>query len=291
LAHYHAELQMGELLGKGFFGEVKKAVWKGTDVAVKVIYRDTFGSNNDLNVFYKELNIINKLRHPNVLMFLGACTQGGNRCLVTEFLVGGNLFQLIHHNWDTLERVSPLRQRIVSDVIKGMTYLHDMNICHRDLTSKNLLLDGNMNCKVADFGLSRVRDDSGEMTTSLGCIPYQAPEVFRGEQYTESADVYSFGMVLYEMVSGFEPHKDLQPMKYANMVAYENHRPQLPPSCPEKWEKLVKACWSGEREKRPTFKQMLKEIQTSVPEPSKFDAVISPKITENFDYTLGAYKE
>jgi serine/threonine protein kinase len=286
--HYN-ELQMGDLLGKGFFGEVRKAVWKGTDVAVKVIYRDTFGSHKELNLFYKELNIISKLRHPNALMFLGASMKEGERCIVTEYLIGGSLFQLIHHNWDTLDRAPGLRFRIVSDIVKGMTYLHAVNILHRDLTSKNLLLDANMNCKVADFGLSKITEDSGDMTTSLGCLPYQAPEVFRGERYSQAADVYSFGMVVYEMISGFEPHKDLQPLKYANMVAYENYRPNLPP-CSERWERIITSCWQANREARPSFKQLLQDLQ--VAEPSKFDALVSKVAETSYDnYITGSYTE
>jgi len=284
----YSSLEMKELLGKGFFGEVRRAVWKGTDVAVKVIYRDSFGSQKDLDMFYKELSIVSKLRHPNIIFFIGACMEGNNRCMVTEYLSGGNVHALIHNNWDTLERNPTLRHRIVSDVIKGMTYLHDMKILHRDLTPKNLLLDTNMNCKLCDFGLSRITQETGEMTTSLGCLPYQAPEVFKGERYTPAADVFSFGMVVYELVSGQEPQKEIQPLKFANMVAHEGYRPPMP-ACSPKWQNLITTCWDSDPTKRPTFKELLTTVGVNITEPSsRLDAVVD---SASFNYAVGAYTE
>eukprot|EP01119_Soliformovum_irregulare_P002835 TRINITY_DN13093_c0_g1_i1.p1 TRINITY_DN13093_c0_g1~~TRINITY_DN13093_c0_g1_i1.p1 ORF type:complete len:675 (+),score=159.41 TRINITY_DN13093_c0_g1_i1:188-2212(+) len=283
------DLEIHEMLGKGFFGEVRRATWKGTDVAVKIIYREAFNNHSDINIFYKEVSIISKLRHPNVLMFLGACMQDGNRCLVTEYLVGGSLSNLIHHSFITLEKAPNIRSRIIGDILKGMTYLHHLHILHRDLTPKNLLLDSNMNCKVADFGLSRVREESGEMTTSMGCLPYQAPEVFRGEQYSESADVFSFGIVLYELISGSEPHKGVQALKFANMVAYEGYRPTVPAG--NRWESTITQCLQEEPASRPSFKELLDQYQLpermSPPVPlSKYDeALAKPSV----DY--GGYAE
>jgi len=268
----HSELQFCELLGKGYFGEVRRAIWKGTEVAVKEIYKNSFGIQTDLDVFYKELSIISKLRHPNVVQFLGACIEDSHRCIVTEYLRGGNLHQLIHYNWDTFQKSSVLRHRITCDIIKGMTYLHDSKILHRDLTSKNLLLDSNLNCKISDFGLSKIKEDSrGEISSSLGCLPYQAPEVFKGEKYSEPADVYSFGCVIFELVSGLEPHKGLEPQKYANMVSYDGYRPPLP-ACGKQWEKLISTCWYQDPLQRPTFKQLLQEMQ--LVESTKFDATV-----------------
>lgn len=277
------ELEMKETLGRGFYGEVKKALWKGTEVAVKVIYRDTFASQKDLSLFYKELNIISKLRHTRILMFLGACLQDGNRCIVTEYLPGGSLHRLIHEDWAMLSRNFALQNNIISDIVKGMTYLHDKNIIHRDLTPWNLLLDANMNCKVCDFGLSRIRKENGEMTAALGCLPYQSPEVFKGEKYSELADVYSFGIVLYELTTGKDPHHDLEPQKFANMVAYENYRPPIPET--NRWTKLIGKCWDQDASVRPSFKEILNQYLNL--EESKFDSLKKIASKE----TIGTYIE
>jgi hypothetical protein len=129
--------------------------------------------------------------------------------------------------------------------------------------------------------------------------------VFRGDKYGEPADVFSFAMVVYELVSGFEPHKveksvflcvinikGLDPLKYANMVAYENYRPPLPQNCSAQWEKLILSCWSQKPEQRPTFKKLLTDLQIVIEPPtvSKFDQVMNQKAaTKNFDYQVGAY--
>eukprot|EP01117_Protostelium_nocturnum_P016504 TRINITY_DN6541_c0_g1_i1.p1 TRINITY_DN6541_c0_g1~~TRINITY_DN6541_c0_g1_i1.p1 ORF type:complete len:754 (-),score=232.36 TRINITY_DN6541_c0_g1_i1:129-2390(-) len=273
-------LIMQELLGKGFFGEVKKALWKGTEVAVKVLYR----VENE-QVFFKELGIIQKLRHPNIIMFLGASLDGENRCIITEYLSGGNVHRLIHNDWIILEKNVMLRYRIAMDVIRGMTYLHDLKIVHRDLTPKNLLLDTTYTCKVCDFGLSRIKEDSGSLTTSLGCLPYQAPEVFRGRRYTEKSDVFSFGMVLYELLSGEEPHKGREPLRFANMVAFEDFRPPLP-DVPGFWMDLITKCWSVDPDKRPSFKDLLKELSTTA-ETSRSPPPLSP----SDECDMGSYTE
>ena len=87
--------------------------------------------------------------------------------------------------------------------------------------------------------------------------------VFRGERYAEPADVYSFGMVVYELVSGFEPHQGFEPLKFVNMVAYENYRPPLPKNCSVQWEKVITLCWNKDINMRPTFKKLLTELQIS----------------------------
>ncbi|PRP84750.1 hypothetical protein PROFUN_07852 [Planoprotostelium fungivorum] len=273
----YSSLQMQELLGKGFFGEVKRAIWKGAEVAVKVLYRV-----ESEEVFFRELSIINKLRHPNIIMFMGASLDGENRCIVTEYLSGGNVHRLIHHDWNVLEKVSSLRHRIALDVVKGLTYLHDLKIVHRDLTPKNLLLDVNYNCKVCDFGLSRIKEDSGALTMSLGCLPYQAPEVFRGDKYNEKADVYSFGMVLYEMLSGVEPHRGHEAMKFANMVSFDGYRPSLP-EISEQWNGMIERCWDTIPDQRPSFRDLLQEL--CVTEPQRLMESSSPN-WDSMDYDM-----
>eukprot|EP01114_Cavostelium_apophysatum_P003938 TRINITY_DN1406_c0_g3_i2.p1 TRINITY_DN1406_c0_g3~~TRINITY_DN1406_c0_g3_i2.p1 ORF type:complete len:326 (-),score=113.24 TRINITY_DN1406_c0_g3_i2:180-1157(-) len=277
------ELQQKEVLGKGFFGEVRKAVWKGTDVAVKVIYRESFGSQNDLSIFTKEISILSRLRHPNVILFLAACNQGVNRCIVTEYMANGSLYNLIHHNWDTLEKNPMLKYKMICDIAKGMTYLHDVSILHRDLTPKNILLDSNLNCKVSDFGLSILADAGEQVTTSLGCLPYQSPEVFRGDVYSEVADVYSFGCIVYELVTGSEPQKGTPPLKFANMVAYEDFRPEIPEAVLPKYRQLITDCWTAAPSHRPKFKNILSDLQQL--ELTKFEAlriVTDDSATDNY---------
>jgi serine/threonine protein kinase len=124
----------------------------------------------------------------------------------------------------------------------------------------------------ADFGLSRITSadasnagtlgGSAVTSMSLGCLPYQAPEVFRGDKYQAAADVFSFGMVCYELISGKEPHAKIDPMRFANQVAYQDHRPAMPGKfAGTYWEEMINSCWVCAPRERPTFAELLNRIQ------------------------------
>eukprot|EP01097_Dermamoeba_algensis_P003207 TRINITY_DN2285_c0_g1_i3.p1 TRINITY_DN2285_c0_g1~~TRINITY_DN2285_c0_g1_i3.p1 ORF type:complete len:147 (+),score=28.89 TRINITY_DN2285_c0_g1_i3:125-565(+) len=140
-----------------------------------------------------------------------------------------------------------------------MNYLHSLSpkIIHRDLKSLNLLLDSNGMIKVADFGLARVRIDSGNMTTKVGTPLYMAPELIRGEQYTESVDVYSFGIILWEMFTNITPFKGMDPLNVCLGVAYQGLRPVIPSNCPLPLSHLITSCWNSAAELRPSFDSIL----------------------------------
>ncbi|EGG25012.1 non-receptor tyrosine kinase [Cavenderia fasciculata] len=292
------ELEFGELLGKGFFGEVKKGAWRETDVAIKVIYRDQFKSKTSFEMFQNEVSIFkkrkkesikpniyiylffiySKLRHPNVVQFLGACTSGheDQHCIVIEWMGGGSLRQFLSDHFNILEENPQLRLKIALDIAKGMNCLHGWTppILHRDLSSRNILIDNNINnlrgpyqvtdfkCKISDFGLSRLKMEQGDkMTGSVGCIPYMAPEVFRGEPNSEKSDVYSFSMILWELLTSEEPQQDLKVQRMAHLVAHEGYRPPIPLTTSPKWKQLIQLCWDADPEKRPTFSQIIKHLK------------------------------
>eukprot|EP01087_Luapelamoeba_hula_P016560 TRINITY_DN5098_c1_g1_i1.p1 TRINITY_DN5098_c1_g1~~TRINITY_DN5098_c1_g1_i1.p1 ORF type:complete len:1182 (+),score=164.99 TRINITY_DN5098_c1_g1_i1:699-4244(+) len=254
------ELEMGEMLGKGFFGEVRKAHWRGTDVAVKIIYRKQFRTLDELSLFEKEIRILSILRHPCIVQFLGICTDSAN-CIVIEYMSGGNLETLVRNKFPVLNAKPSIREKIITNIAKGCCYLHERDppILHRDLTPRNILLDKNFNAKVADFGLSRQRGEN-KMTIAVGFLPYQAPEVFKGEDYTEKADVYSFGMLVWFIFSGQSPDAVITPLKLANMVAHQGYRPSFPEGTPEFWQKLISACWDVNADTRPTFTELLRSV-------------------------------
>ncbi|ELR22297.1 nonreceptor tyrosine kinase, putative [Acanthamoeba castellanii str. Neff] len=193
------DLQLSDrVLGKGFFGEVKKGRWRGTPVAAKIIYRELFRSKSDEQLFDKEVRMLRSLHHPHVIQFLGVCQfkEKRQRCIVTELMEKGSLHDLLR-NEATLFKDPLLRVRIARDIAKGMCYLHmsDPPTLHRDLTSKNILLDRFLRAKIADFGLSRFKEENGVFTQGCGALAFMAPEVYRGEAYSEKADVYSYAIV------------------------------------------------------------------------------------------------
>ncbi|KYQ91892.1 putative transmembrane protein [Tieghemostelium lacteum] len=266
------EFKFGNIIGEGYFGEVRKAIWKGAMVAVKILHRNSFRNtdNTEENVFLKEVAILSLLRHPNVLQFLGVCSESNQNCIVTEYMGGGSLDRMIADRYHIFVNKPILAWKFSLDIAKGMYYLHDWKpnpILHRDLSTKNILLDESFSvAKVADFGLSR--EQGFEMTASVGYLPFQAPEVFIGELYTPKADVYSFGILLWCILTGEQPNQNLQPLKMAHMAAYENYRPPLLPLKCQSWDpllNLVQMCWKSDPESRPSFSFILDFLEANMP--------------------------
>ncbi|KAK3132035.1 hypothetical protein QOZ80_6AG0514890 [Eleusine coracana subsp. coracana] len=187
------EITLGERVGLGSFGEVYRGEWHGTEVAVKKFLQQDITSDA-LEEFRTEVRIMKRVRHPNVVLFMGAVTRIPNLSIVTEFLPRGSLFRLIHRPNNQLDERRRLRMAL--DVARGMNYLHNCTplIVHRDLKSPNLLVDKNWVVKVCDFGLSRIKHSTFLSSRSTaGTAEWMAPEVLRNEPSDEKCDVFSYG--------------------------------------------------------------------------------------------------
>ncbi|XP_057495793.1 serine/threonine-protein kinase EDR1-like isoform X1 [Actinidia eriantha] len=173
------DLEIGERIGLGSYGEVYRADWNGTEVAVKKFLDQDF-SGAALAEFRREVRIMRRLRHPNVVLFMGAVTRPPNLSIVTEFLPRGSLYRIIHRPLCQIDESRRIRMAL--DVAKGMNCLHTSipTIVHRDLKSPNLLVDNNWNVKVCDFGLSRLKHNTFLSSKSTAGTPeWMAPEVLR----------------------------------------------------------------------------------------------------------------
>ncbi|XP_042483421.1 integrin-linked protein kinase 1-like isoform X2 [Macadamia integrifolia] len=192
------------IIGKGSFGEIIKASWRGTPVAVKRILPSLSDDRLVIQDFRHEVNLLVKLRHPNIVQFLGAVTDKKPLMLITEYLRGGDLHQYLKGKGS----LSPSTAvNFALDIARGMAYLHNEPnvIIHRDLKPRNVLLVNSSadHLKVGDFGLSKlikVKDshDVYKMTGETGSYRYMAPEVFKHRKYDKKVDVFSFAMILYE---------------------------------------------------------------------------------------------
>ncbi|KAG8079611.1 hypothetical protein GUJ93_ZPchr0007g4710 [Zizania palustris] len=194
------------IIGKGSFGEILKANWRGTPIAVKRILPSLSDDRLVIQDFKHEVNLLIKLRHPNIVQFLGAVTETKPLMLITEFLRGGDLHQYLK------EKGALAPSAAVSfalDIARGMAYLHNEPnvIIHRDLKPRNILLVNSAanHLKVGDFGLSKIikaqhANDVYKMTGETGSYRYMAPEVFKHRKYDKKVDIFSFGMILYEVV-------------------------------------------------------------------------------------------
>jgi len=203
-----------------------------------------------------------KLRSPYIVLFIGCCTKPPNICLVTEFMEGGSLFDLVQMRRYELDY--PTIKKYAIDIATGMNYLHlnKPQVLHRDLKSLNILLDRTQsNCKIADFGMSRMSAEDTTMTLGVGTPIWMAPELMRREEkYTEKVDIYSYGLMLWEMVANDVPFKELNQMQLLMEVAVNNKRPPIPANCDPLVGQLIQDCWQKDPTKRPSFQEILDRL-------------------------------
>ncbi|CAM6110471.1 unnamed protein product [Calypogeia fissa] len=251
------DLTLGEQIGQGSSGTVYHGLWLGSDVAVKVITGQEL-SAEALEDFRKEVAIMRRVRHPNVLLFMGAVIHPEHLSIVTEFLPRGSLFRLLHRNTQGLDWKRRLKMAL--DVARGLNYLHHLTppIIHRDLKSSNLLVDKNWTVKVGDFGLSRFKNSTYLTAKSgRGTPQWMAPEVLRDEPSNESSDVYSFGVILWELATEEIPWSNLNPMQVVGAVGFMNRRLHIPEDMDKECASVIQSCWSSDPSLRPTFQNLV----------------------------------
>ncbi|CAK9186585.1 unnamed protein product [Ilex paraguariensis] len=263
------ELHVKERVGAGSFGTVHRAEWHGSDVAVKVLSMQDF-QDDQLKEFLREVAIMKRVRHPNVVLFMGAVTKRPHLSIVTEYLPRGSLFRLIHKpaSGEILDQRRRLRMAL--DVAKGINYLHCLSppVVHWDLKSPNLLVDKNWNVKVCDFGLSRFKANTFISSKSVAGTPeWMAPEFLRGEPSNEKSDVYSYGVVLWELVTLQQPWSGLGPAQVVGAVAFQNRRLAIPQSTSPILASLMESCWADKPDQRPSFASIVQTLKKLMKSP------------------------
>lgn len=252
----YKELRLEEKVGEGNFGEVFRGSWCGSVVAVKTTHQDI--AHEVMDRFLSEINLMSALHHPNIVIFMGACITQPNVCLVMEYLSKGCLYDFIHDKDAKIDMA--LLHRFATDVARGMKYLHiRMHVVQRDLKSRNLLIDDNMNAKLCDFGLSQFVAADNTMT-HCGTPSWTAPEIIRQEAFTEKADVYSYAIVLWELITQQDPHEGMEGMEVAFLAAERGLRPTIPSVCPEGYAELMSSCWQDNPDLRPDFSEVLARL-------------------------------
>uniref|UniRef100_A0A6P4ANK8 non-specific serine/threonine protein kinase n=1 Tax=Ziziphus jujuba TaxID=326968 RepID=A0A6P4ANK8_ZIZJJ len=251
-------LKFENKLGSGSYGDVYKGSYCSQEVAVKVLKPERVTAEM-LGEFSQEVYIMRKIRHKNVVQFLGACTQHPNLCIVTEFMSRGSLYDFLHKQKGVFNLASLLKVAI--DISKGMNYLHQNNIIHRDLKTANLLMDENEVVKVADFGVARVQAQSGVMTAETGTYRWMAPEVIEHKPYDHKTDVFSFGIVLWELLTGELPYSLLTPVQAAVGVVQKGLRPTIPKNTHPRVAELLDRCWQQDPTRRPNFSEIIEILK------------------------------
>ena len=270
MLHLHMEdVTLHTQIGGGAFGQVWLGTWKATPVAVKVLSPSCALPEQALRAFHDEVGMLEKLRHPNICLFIGAVLQLPTRAIVTELVARGSV-------WDSLRRglfpVDPAStfwpswaiKRVVEGTCRGLLYLHSHSpsIIHRDLKSANILLEENFCVKICDFGLARLRAaGSSAMTSGVGTFQWMAPEVLVGGDYDTSVDIYSLGVCCWEVMTGQCPYENSSQVDLILNVV-KGGRPEMHPAFTEKQRKLLGACWHADPAQRCGLPEILASLES-----------------------------
>ncbi|XP_060052687.1 serine/threonine-protein kinase B-raf isoform X3 [Erinaceus europaeus] len=260
------QITVGQRIGSGSFGTVYKGKWHG-DVAVKML-NVTAPTPQQLQAFKNEVGVLRKTRHVNILLFMGYSTKP-QLAIVTQWCEGSSLYHHLHIIETKFEMIKLID--IARQTAQGMDYLHAKSIIHRDLKSNNIFLHEDLTVKIGDFGLATVKSrwsGSHQFEQLSGSILWMAPEVIRMQDknpYSFQSDVYAFGIVLYELMTGQLPYSNIN---NRDQIIFMVGRGYLSPdlskvrsNCPKAMKRLMAECLKKKRDERPLFPQILASIE------------------------------
>ncbi|XP_070785672.1 mitogen-activated protein kinase kinase kinase 11 [Enoplosus armatus] len=261
------ELSLEEVIGVGGFGKVYRGTWRGRLVAVKAARQDP---DEDISVtaqnVRQEARLFAMLTHPNIIALKGVCLQEPNLCLIMEYASGGALSRALAGR-----RIPPhVLVNWAVQIARGMLYLHSeaiVPVIHRDLKSNNILLaqpienecmEG-LTLKITDFGLAREWHKTTKMSTA-GTYAWMAPEVIKSSTFSKGSDVWSYGVLLWELLTGEAPYKGIDGLAVAYGVAVNKLTLPIPSTCPEPFAQLMAECWDQDPHRRPNFSSILAQL-------------------------------
>jgi predicted Ser/Thr protein kinase len=262
-----ADLVFDRELGRGGFGVVYKGTWKEKEVAVKQLQLFQ-PSSESMTQFKQEAEIMAQLDAPNIVQYYGICIDKIPFCIVMEYMPLGSLYVFL--NDDSKQLDWQQRQQIMEDIARGLAYLHDKKIIHRDLKSSNVLLkveNNQLRAKLSDFGLAKIKTETQSISTrSVGSPAWMAPELFvETPKYTTQSDMYSYGMTGWEIVSRKRPFSETSPYAIMDLVCNKDKREKIPQDCLPKIANLIRLSWQKEAAKRPSAADAIQLLQAEEP--------------------------
>ncbi|CAN0380623.1 unnamed protein product [Lampetra fluviatilis] len=251
-----SSIKMGNMIGRGNFGEVYEGRWNDTtDVAIKIVR-----TNSSFDTFMKEVKTMISFKHENVLQIYAVCKEKWPYWIVTELVPYGNMLQYLGRCRQELGLADMLF--MAHGVASGMEYLESNNYIHCDLAARNVLVGDAGICKVADFGLAHfLKGDYYQIADGMHVpIPWTAPETMEHGVYTRECDVWSFGVVLYEIFTfGAMPYSGMT-MQNVQYFVCTGGRLEKPEGCPDAVYRIILKCWHAEHRKRPSFADLKPEL-------------------------------
>ncbi|KAM9409786.1 ephrin type-A receptor 2a [Pholidichthys leucotaenia] len=282
-----------KVIGVGEFGEVFRGVMKTGkgEVAVAIKTLKPGYSEKQRQDFLSEASIMGQFSHPNIIHLEGVVTKFKHIMIVTEYMENGALDTYLK---DRDREISSYQLAgMLRGIAAGMKYLADMNYVHRDVAARNVLVNSNLECKVSDFGMSRILEDDAEgtYTTRGGKIPirWTAPEAIAYRQFTSASDVWSFGIVMWEVMAfGERPYWDMSNHEVMKAIN-EAFRLPAPMDCPSAIYQLMLQCWQHDRTKRPRFSDIVNILDKLLrnPESLKTIADFDPRVSIRLPSTSG----
>lgn len=253
------EFTVGKMLGSGYFAEVFQGQWKQRiNVAIKILKNDELNHKE----FQQEVQVMKRLRHRHLISLFAVCTATPPFYIITELMEKGNLLNFLRgREGSSLDIVSLVD--IAAQVSYGMEYLEEQQSIHRDLAARNILVGENYICKVADFGLARVIKEPLYISEGKN-IPFKwsAPEAMSHGRYSNKSDVWSFGVLLYEILTyGGVPYPAFSNSEVYSQVI-KGYRMPAPPKCPDTLYDIMLSCWEDVPSDRPDFKNLRLQLES-----------------------------
>lgn len=281
----HSQIKLGQQIGKGGFGTVYKGVWQNIEVAIKQLMSDHL-SGEAVIEFQHEMQVTAKLRHPNVILLYGAVTEKSPYCLVMEYMSGGSLYSVLH---SPVELTWERREQIALDITIGLNYLHHEDLLHRDLKSMNVLLDKYGQAKLCDFGLAKIKKETGNTTKDLGNIagtlPWMPPELFKDQPNSKASDIYSLGVLFWEVAARKRPLEGVKAEVMPYQILERDELEPIPQETPIKFARLIRFCWQKTPNARPNAAEVIQQLKSSEINQNDFvDNLASQRSNENDSY-------
>jgi serine/threonine protein kinase len=252
------------LINKGGYGEVYYGEWKSQEVAVKKLPLHNT-SESDLEEIQKEIDILKNLRNRYIIQYYGIYSENRELFIIMDYAENGTLTKFINdnrdkeHNWD-------LNNQFIKQIARGLAYIHHENIIHRDLKSMNILLTNNYQVKISDFGLSRTRIISSyqsKRSSAIGTLRWMAPEALKEQKYSKQSDIYSLGMIIWEISAKCtKPFKDIDnSLAYIRIVS--GGEEIIPNDIPKNIQEVIQRCWKSNPSERISLEKIIEVIENA----------------------------